>query len=135
MYYGHVYDISALETTPKNFRFIADGYNAYPLAAQQFFHEFGAAFYFTIIQVIGLTNNDAISKEFRPYKQTLERFNRTYKTSYRQTNVFDSIDGANYNLALWVAYYNFLQPHSFNEHKVLNSIELLKQVDNMPRKW
>ena len=120
---------------PKNFRFIADGYSAYPLAAQQFFHEFGDAFNFTITQVIGLTNNDAVSKEFRPYKQMIERFNRTYKASYRQTNGFDSIDGANYDLALWVAYYNFLRPHSFNEYKVLNSIAMLEQADNMPGKW
>lgn len=26
---------------PENFKFIADGYSAYPLAAQQFFHKFG----------------------------------------------------------------------------------------------
>nr|WP_289707487.1 DDE-type integrase/transposase/recombinase [Enterocloster clostridioformis] len=57
---------------PKNFRFIADGYSAYPLAAQQFFHEFGDAFKFHITQVIGLTNDDAVSKEFRPFKQMIE---------------------------------------------------------------
>ncbi|MCI9442749.1 MAG: DDE-type integrase/transposase/recombinase, partial [Ruminococcus sp.] len=34
-----------------------------------------------------------------------------YETSYRKTNGFDHIDGANYDLALWVAYYNFLRPH------------------------
>lgn len=64
---------------PKNVRFIADGYSAYPLAAQQFFHEFGDAFKFHITQVIGLTNDDAVSKEFRPFKQMIERLNRTYK--------------------------------------------------------
>ena len=83
---------------PKNFRFIADGYSAYPLAAQQFFHEFGDAFKFCITQVIGLTNDDAVSKEFRPFKQMIERLNRTYKASYRKTNGFDNIDGANYDL-------------------------------------
>ena len=86
----------------KNFRFIADGYSAYPLAAQQFFHEFGEKFKFEITQVIGLTNDDEVSKEFRPFKQMIERLNRTYKASYRTTNGFDNIDGANCDLALWV---------------------------------
>ena len=38
---------------------------AYPLAAQQFVRELGDSFQFDITQVIGLTNNDAVSKEFR----------------------------------------------------------------------
>lgn len=120
---------------PENFRFIADGYSAYPLAAQQFFREFGETFQFNITQVIGLTNDDAVSKEFRPYKQMIERLNRTYKASYRPTNGFDSIDGANYDLALWVAYYNFLRPHKHSNWKVLNEVEMLRGADNMPGKW
>ena len=120
---------------PENFRFIADGYSAYVLAAQQFFHEFGEKFRFSITQVIGLTNEDAVSAEFRPYKQMIERLNRTYKQSYRPTNGFDGIDGANYDLALWVAYYNFLRPHKHNRYRVLNEVEMLKGADNMPGKW
>ena len=124
-----------LKELPKNFKFIADGYSAYPLAAQQFFHEFGNKFEFDITQVIGLSNNDAVSKEFRPYKQMIERLNRTYKSSYRKTNGFDNIDGANYDLALWVAYYNFLRPHKFNNYKVLNKVDMLSNADTMPGKW
>ncbi len=124
-----------LKELPENFRFIADGYSVYPLAAQQFFHEFGEAFKFNITQVIGLTNNDAVSKEFRPFKQMIERLNRTYKASYRKTNGFDNIDGANYDLALWVAYYNFLRPHKHNNYHVLNEVDMLKGADNMPGKW
>ena len=120
---------------PQNFRFIADGYSAYPLAAQQFFHEFGDKFRFDITQVIGLSNDDAVSKEFRPFKQMIERLNRTYKASYRTTNGFDNIDGANYDLALWVAYYNFLRPHKHNRFKVLNDVEMLRSAENMPGKW
>lgn len=120
---------------PENFKFIADGYSAYVLAAQQFLIEFGDSFKFDITQVIGLTNDDEVSKEYRPFKQMIERLNRTYKLSYRPTNGFDSVDGANYDLALWVAYYNFLRPHEFNKYKVLNDIELLRGADNMPGKW
>ena len=120
---------------PENFHFIADGYSAYPLAAQQFFQEFGDAFKFTITQVIGLTNDDAVSRRFRPFKQMIERLNRTYKASYRKTNGFDGIEGANYDLALWVAYYNFLRPHKHNNYHVLNEVEMLKTAENMPGKW
>ena len=124
-----------IKELPKNFKFIADGYSAYPLAAQQFFRKFGDKFKFTITQVIGLTNDDAVSKEHRPYKQMIERLNRTYKASYRPTNGFDGYDGANYDLALWVAYYNFLRPHK--EHRFRPPVEndMLKASENMPGKW
>ena len=65
----------------------------------------------------------------------IERLNRTYKASYRMTNGFDNIDGANYDLALWVAYYNFLRPHKHNNCRVLNKVEHLENADNMPGKW
>jgi len=120
---------------PKDFKFIADGYSAYVLAAQQFLHEYGKDFKFNITQVIGLTNDDEVSKEYRPFKQMIERLNRTYKISYRPTNGFDNADGANYDLSLWVAYYNFLRPHEFNHYKALNEVEMLKGADNMPGKW
>lgn len=84
---------------------------------------------------IGLTNDDEVSKEFRPYKQMIERLNRTYKASYRTTNGFDNYEGANYDLALWVAYYNFLRPHKHNHYQVLNKADMLNGADNMPGKW
>ena len=65
----------------------------------------------------------------------IERLNRTYKASYRPTNGFHNIDGANYDLALWVAYYNFLRPHQHNKYKVLNNVEMLNSASNMPGKW
>ena len=124
-----------LKKLPENFKFIADGYSAYPLAAIEFAKKFGKDFSFQITQVIGLTNDDAVSKEHRPFKQIVERLNRTYKASYQKTNGFDSIEGANYDLALWVAYYNFLRPHKHNNYKVLNEVEMLQGADNMPGKW
>lgn len=120
---------------PKGFKFIADGYSAYPLAAQQFFIKFGEKFKFDITQVIGLTNDDEVSKEFRPYKQIVERLNRTFKATYRVKCGFDNFEGANYNVALWVAYYNFLRPHSIHNYKPLNKVDLLDTADTMPDKW
>ena len=49
-------------------------YSAYPLAAMEFAKKFKDDFKFTITQVIGLTNDDEVSKEFRPYKQMIEPF-------------------------------------------------------------
>ena len=124
-----------LTKLPESFKFIADGYSAYPLAAMEFVKKFGKDFTFKITQVIGLTNDDAVSTEHRPFKQMIERLNRTYKASYRHTNGFDNIDGANYDLTLWVAYYNFLRPHKHNKYKFLNEVDMLQGADNMPGKW
>lgn len=123
------------EKLPQNFRFIADGYSAYPLAAQQFFLDRGPDFQFDITQVIGLSNDDAVSKEFRPFKQIVERLNRTFKASYRVRCGYDNFEGANYNVSLWVAYYNFLRPHEHNGFRVLNNVDILQGADNMPGKW
>ena len=124
-----------LKELPKDFRFIADGYSAYPLAAQQFYRESEGKINFDITQVIGLTNGDAVSTEFRPLKQMIERLNRTYKQSYRPTNGFNNIDGANYDLALWVTYYNFLRPHKEFKYKPPVQDSGLAMAGNMPGKW
>ena len=124
-----------LTELPENFKFIADGYSAYPLAAMEFARKFKENFTFKITQVTGLSNDDAVSKEFRPYKQMLERLNRTYKASYRPTNGFDNHDGASYDLALWVAYYNFLRPHKHTRYTPLNKVDMLEGADNMPGRW
>lgn len=71
-----------------------------PLSAMEFAKKFGKDFAFPITQGIGLTNDDAVSKEHRPFKQIVERLNRTYKASYRKTNGFDNIEGAGYDLVL-----------------------------------
>lgn len=67
----------------KALKFIADGYTAYLLARQQFaLHGKN----FDVTQVVGLTNDDPVSKEFRWLKQIIERLNRTFKFSYKPTN-------------------------------------------------
>ena len=120
---------------PKNFKFIADGYPAYPLAAQQFALNEDNPLKFDITQVIGLTNDDAVSEEYRPFKQMIERLNRTFKASYRCTCGYDNFEGSDYAVALWVCYYNFLRPHQFNNYQVLNKIDILDNADTMQAKW
>lgn len=124
-----------LKQIPKDFKFIADGYSAYPLAAQQFYRESKRRIKFDITQVIGLTNDDAVSTKYRPLKQMIERLNRTYKQPYRPTNGFDNTDGANYDLALWVTYHNFLRPHKEFKYKPPIQDPGLAMAGNMPDKW
>ena len=117
----------------KALKFIADGYSAYPLASQQC--KLVNGWDFDVTQVIGLTNDDAVSTEFRWVKQIVERLNRTFKSSYRVTGGYGSDNGALYGVSLWVAYYNFLRPHPYNYWKPLNEIDILANADNMPAKW
>jgi len=124
-----------LKKLPDKFKFIADGYSAYPLASQQFELKENVPLKFDITQVIGLTNDDEVSKTFRPYKQMIERLNRSFKSSYRVNCGYHNFDGANYDLSLWVAYYNFLRPHKSKGYNTLNHILALSNADNMPGKW
>ncbi len=126
---------SKFKVFPNNaLKFIADGYSAYPLACQQFAIQ--EQKFFDITQVIGLSNDDAVSAEFRPFKQMIERLNRTFKASYRVTCGYGSDDGATYGVSLWVAYYNFLRPHKIHRWKrPLNEVDMLKDAGNMPGKW
>lgn len=117
----------------KALRFVADGYSAYPLAKQQF--ELKENKIFDLTQVIGLTNDDAVSTEHRWVKQVVERLNRTFKASYRVTCGYGSEDGALYGVSLWVAYYNFLRPHTYSYWRPLNELKEFYGVDNMPAKW
>ena len=117
----------------KALKFIADGYSAYPLAAAQFKEEKGIDV--TITQVIGLMNDDAVSTEYRWVKQIVERLNRTFKSTYRNTNGYNSDDGALYGVSLWVAYYNFLRPHPYTYWKPLNELKEFDVAENMPAKW
>lgn len=135
MHHVHAYGFQTPEGDPQEFPVYCWRIQCLSLAAQQIFRHSKGKIKFDITQVIGLTNDDAVSKEFRPYKQMIERLNRTYKASYRPTNGFDNIDGANYDLALWVAYYNFLRPHKHAGYNVLNEVDILKGAPNMPGKW
>lgn len=116
----------------KALKFVADGYTAYKLAQQQFALH---GMHFDVTQVIGLTNEDVVSTEYRWLKQIIERLNRTFKSSYKITNGYGSDDGASTRLVLFVAYYNFLRPHSYTYWKPLNEVPELEKAELMPAKW
>ncbi|MCX7921747.1 MAG: DDE-type integrase/transposase/recombinase [Clostridia bacterium] len=116
----------------KLLNFTSDGYSVYNLAQQLFMQQ---NMDFNLIQVIGLTNDDPVSKEYRWLKQIIERLNRTFKFSYQVTNGYGSGEGSNSHVALFVAYYNFLRPHTYTYWEPLNSIPELDSLPNMPAKW
>lgn len=124
--------LAKIKILPDDLAFIVDGNPIY-LLAQHFFAQHGI--HFDIHQVIGLTNDDPISEEYRPLKEIIERLNRTFKRSYRTTYGFKSSAGSIAFINLFVAYFNFLRPHSALEKKVPVIIPELNDLPHMPARW
>jgi transposase-like protein len=124
--------LAKFEEIPENLNIITDGNPIY-LLARQWFAQYDI--HFDITQVIGLTNEDEVSAEFRPLKQIIERFNRTFKGNYKPTGGFSAEFGAISSVTLFVAYFNFLRPHAKLEGKVPVLIPELDSLENMPAKW
>jgi len=117
---------------PKNLNLITDGNPIY-LLAQHWFAQHDINF--NVTQVIGLTNDDPVSTEFRPLKQIIERLNRTFKGNYKPTSGYGSDMGALSKVTLFVAYFNFLRPHSGIDCKIPAVIPELVSLPHMPAKW
>jgi len=121
-----------LRQIPENLNLITDGNPIY-LLAQQFFAGYGINF--DVTQVIGLTNDDPISAEYRPLKQIIERLNRTFKGNYKPTTGYAADFGAISSVTLFVAYFNFLRPHTALDGNIPAVIPELDKLPNMPAKW
>jgi transposase-like protein/rubredoxin len=121
-----------LKQIPENLNLITDGNPIY-LLAQQFFAQYGINF--DVTQVIGLTNDDPVSQEFRPLKQIIERLNRTFKGNYKPTTGYGADFGAISSVTLFVAYFNFLRPHTALDGNIPALIPGLHNLPNMPAKW
>ncbi|BFK22704.1 hypothetical protein F300043A5_09990 [Massilimicrobiota timonensis] len=117
---------------PENLEFVVDGNPIYK-AAQQYFQL--NRIFFKVTQVIGLTNDDPVSKEHRPAKQIIERLNRTFKYSYAIKNGFNSLESANDFMCLFTTYFNFLRNHTTLGYKPPVELDCLKKTHNMPSKW
>lgn len=85
-------------------------------------------------KVIGLENLDDISKAYRPYKNLVERLNRTYKFHTRPRAGMKSLDGAIALTTLFVAYYNYLRHHGSLRHPPLLRDALLG-INRYPKQW
>lgn len=117
---------------PKDLTFVVDGNPIYILAQHYFAQR---DINFDVYKVIGLTNDDPISEEYRPLKQIIERLNRSFKGNYRATTGFGSEAGSVSYVTLFAVYFNFLRPHASLENKVPVVLPELKGLPHMPARW
>ena len=85
--------------------------------------------------VIGLTNDDPQSTDFRPFKELIERLNRTYRYHTRSRSGHKSLNGARALTTLFVAHYNFLRPHRALGNKPPMPLPQLDQIQNLQGRW
>ena len=120
------------DTLPESLKVISDGNPIYNVAVQ-YWSQNGLPF--KLFQVIGLTNKDDVSKEYRSQKQIIERFNRTLKHYYRPKGGFTSLDNANSYMVLFATYNNFLRLNQALDWKEPVHLDELDNISNMPNKW
>ena len=85
--------------------------------------------------VVGHKDLDDQSHEYRSFKQLVERLNRTYKYHTRPRAGFKTFNGAVALTTLFVAFYNFMRPHSSLNNSTPVSLDALKDHSLMPDKW
>jgi transposase-like protein len=86
-------------------------------------------------KVIGLQNLDSESAAYRPYKQLIERLNRTFKHHMKPSHGFNSINGAVALVTLFVTHYNFLRPHTSLKWQVPIPLKELEGITTIQGKW
>lgn len=86
-------------------------------------------------KVIGLQNLDKESTEFRPFKQLIERLNRTYKYHVKPSHGFNSSNGAISLTTLFVTHYNFLRPHMSLNYRTPVLLPELQNISTIQGKW
>lgn len=85
-------------------------------------------------KVIGLQNLDEESAKYRPFKQIIERLNRTY--NYHNTaHGFKTMNGAVAFTTLFTTNYNFIRPHSALNDNVPVPLDEINNLDSTPEKW
>ena len=124
--------LTKYDTLPESLKVISDGNPIYNVAVQYWCQN---GLPFKLYQVIGLTNQDDISKEYRSQKQIIERFNRTLKDYYRPKGGFSSLDNANSYMVLFATFNNFLRSNKALNWKTPVELPELKNITNMPNKW
>lgn len=118
----------------KNYDIITDGNPSYGCAIQAYNQSLSSPSV-RGFKVIGLQNLDEESREYRPFKQLVERLNRTYKFHTRPRSGFKSLEGATALTVLFVGFYNFMRPHSSLKGNAPVKIECLKSIDSYVDMW
>jgi putative transposase len=86
-------------------------------------------------KVIGLQNLDDESEQWRPFKQLIERLNRTFKYHVRPAAGFNSVNGAVSLTTLFVTHYNFLRPHMSLNYATPVHLPELQAITTIQGKW
>jgi len=86
-------------------------------------------------KVIGLQNLDSESEAYRPFKQLIERLNRTFKHHMKPAHGFNSVNGASALVTLFVTHYNFLRPHMSLKYKTPIELPELDDISTIQGKW
>lgn len=74
--------------------------------------------------------------EYRPFKQKIERLNRTFKASYRVTCGYGTDDGAYLRRKpLGCLLQLFALKELYKWKRPLNEVDMLKNADNKPGRW
>ncbi len=119
-------------------KFISDGNPSYP-AGIHFINQLRIKFKelqkLLHKKVIGIQNLDSESEEFRPFKQIIERLNRTYKYHIRNCYGFKNFNGALSLTTLFVTYYNFIRPHSALNYSTPVPLKELSDINTIQGKW
>jgi len=118
----------------KNITFVTDGNPSYQ-AGLHYINMNNKHLKIALKNVIGLQNLDAESEEYRPYKQIIERLNRTYKYHIQPANGFNSFNGAVSKTVLFVTYYNFIRPHKSLKYQSPIKLSQLNGIDTIQGKW
>jgi len=129
-----------IRTVPKGTttEFVADGNPAYDSAIHTINNpalQKGETLPIERRTVIGLTNEDSESAENRPFKQIIERLNRTYKFHARTRSGFKDLNGAIALTVLFVTHYNFLRGHASLDYKTPVDIPNLDGIRNIQGRW
>ena len=114
--------------------FISDGNPAYP-AAIHLLNMGNDKKPIEHKKVIGLQNLDEESETYRPFKQLIERLNRTYKYHTRSASGFKNRNGALALTILFVTHYNFLRPHCALYGEVPIPLDELKRIPTIQARW
>ncbi len=127
----------AKRTIPDNstVTFITDGNPSYTSACVYFNSQESDKPDIQHHKVIGLKNLDSESTLYRPYKQIMERANRTYKFHVKPAYGFDSSNGAVCLTTLFVTHYNYLRPHSFLGYETPVILPELTKIPTIQGKW
>ena len=118
----------------KKFTFIRDGLGSYDAAINAYNQKCNV----DIIQgktVVGLENMDQTSTQYRPFKQLIERLNRTYKFHTRPRAGFKSLAGAICMTTMFVAYYNYMRKHTARLNTPPLLLDALKGIQSYPKQW